>query len=227
MKPDGSTATVVTGAASGLGRATAKALAVAGVKLAIFDLDEELGDAAANEIAAIFRNLDIRSEESVLARFQKACATQGQERILVHCGVAARAGKTLSKDRQTGRLKQFSTEDYAFCADLIATASHRVASLSALGMAALDPLDDRERGVITLKASVAAQDAQVGQVAYGSLKAAVNGLALPMVRDVIDFRIRVNSVMLGMFATPSMLSAPANVLDALNASVRLPKHLGN
>ena len=93
-------------------------------------------------------------------------------------------------------------------------------------MAGLDPLEDEERGVITLTASVAAQDAQIGQVVYGSAKAGVNGLVLPMARDLMDLGIRVNSIMPGIFATPLMLRAPQNVLDSLAASVPFPKRLG-
>jgi NAD(P)-dependent dehydrogenase (short-subunit alcohol dehydrogenase family) len=93
-------------------------------------------------------------------------------------------------------------------------------------MAALDPLEDGERGVITLTSSAAAQDAQVGQVAYGSLKAGVNGLVLPMARDLMDLGIRVNSIMPGIFATPPMLGAAPKVLAVLAASVPFPKRLG-
>ena len=102
-----------------------------------------------------------------------------------------------------------------------------MASIAALGMAGLEPLDDGVRGVITLTASAAAQDAQVGQVVYGSCKAGVNGLVLPMARDLMDLGIRVNSIMPGIFATPPMLRVPAKVLEVLTASVPFPKRLGN
>lgn len=226
MKIDSSTAAVVTGAGSGLGRATAEALAAAGIKVAVFDLNEEGGKAVAEQIGGVFCKVDILDEQSVLAGFHKARAAHGQERILVHCAVVAKGGKTVSKDRTTGQFKRFTTEDYALSAQGVAVASYRVASISALGMAAIDPLEDGERGVITLTSSAAAQDGQVGQVAYGSLKAAVNGLVLPMARDLMDLGIRVNSIMPGIFATPPMLAVPANVLDKLNASVPFPKRMG-
>ena len=82
------------------------------------------------------------------------------------------------------------------------------------------------RGCITLTASVAAQDAQIGQVTYGSAKAGVNGLVLPLARDLMDLGIRVNAIMPGIFATPLMLGAKQNVLDSLAASVPFPKRLG-
>ena len=98
--------------------------------------------------------------------------------------------------------------------------------MSAEGMATLEPLEDGERGSITLTASVAAQDGQIGQVIYASAKAGVNGLVLPMARDLSDIGIRVNSIMPGIFATPLMLGAKQQVLDSLSASVPFPKRLG-
>ena len=229
MKIDNTTAAVVTGAASGLGRASAQALAAAGVRVAVFDVNEEGGEAVAREIGGIFCKVDITSEESVVAGLEKARAAHGQERILVHCAQISKGGKTLSFDKTTGGYRRFTTEDYEFSARGILIASYRIASLCALGMAGLEPLEDGERGVITLTASVAAQDGQIGQIGYGSCKAGVNGLVLPMARDLMDLGVRVNSVMPGIFATPPMLAvkdkAPA-VWEGLNASVPFPKRLG-
>lgn len=226
MKIDKTTAAVVTGGASGLGKASAQALAAAGAKVAIFDVNEAAGEAVAKEIGGHFCKVDITSEDSVLAGFERARAAHGQERILVHCAMTARRGKTLSFDKETGGYKRTSTQDYAYGVEGILVASYRVASISALGMASLPPLEDDERGAITLTASVAAQDAQIGQVIYGSAKAGVNGLVLPMARDLMDLGIRVNSIMPGIFATPLMLGATQKVLDSLAASVPFPKRLG-
>jgi len=224
----GETAAVVTGAASGLGRASAYALAGAGVKVAVFDVNEEGGRAVADDIGGIFCKVNILDEQSALDGFAEAREAHGQERILVHCAMTAKGGKTVGKDRETGGWKRLSTEDYAFAAEGILVASYRMASISALGMVeSLEPLEDGERGVITLTASVAAQDAQVGQIAYGSCKAGVNGLVLPMARDLMNEGIRVNSIMPGIFATPPMLGVPEKVLEVLSASVPFPKRLGN
>lgn len=229
MKIDSSLSAVVTGGASGLGLATVRALREAGVKVAIFDLNEEAGEAIAAEVGALFCKVDILSEESALAGFEKARAANGQERILVHCAVVSKGGKTVSKNKETGGFKRMSTEDYAFSALGVLVASYRMASISAMGMASLEPLEDGERGTVVLTSSCAAQDGQVGQVAYGSLKAGVNGMVLPMARDLMDLGIRVNSVMPGIFATPPMLRFkdmnPA-MWDALNESVPFPKRLG-
>lgn len=226
MKIDSTTSAVVTGGASGLGRATAEALAAAGLKVAIFDVNEELGEQVAAAIGGLFCKVDITSEESVVEGFAKARAAHGQERICVHCAMTQRKGRTISRNKETGEFVRFPTEDYAFAAQGILVASYRVASLSALGMAGLDPLEDGERGTIILTASVAAQDAQIGQVAYGSLKAGVNGLVLPMARDLMDLGIRVNSIMPGIFGTPLLGRLPEKVLDSLSASVPFPKRLG-
>ena len=224
-------AAVVTGGASGLGRASAEALASAGVKVAIFDVNEEGGKAVADAIGGIFCKVDITSEDSVVAGFDAARAAHGQERILVHCAQISKGGKTVRFDKTSGGYVRYSTDDYAFSAQGILIASYRLASLSALGMANADPLnDDSERGAIVLTASAAAQDAQIGQVGYGSLKAGVNGLVLPLARDLMDLGIRVNSIMPGIFATPPMLAvkdkAPA-IFEGLAASVPFPKRLGH
>jgi NAD(P)-dependent dehydrogenase (short-subunit alcohol dehydrogenase family) len=224
----GVTSAVVTGGASGLGKASVYALAAAGVKVAVFDINEDAGREVASEVGGIFCRVNILDEQSAIDGYAEAREAHGQERILVHCAMAAKGGKTVGKDRETGGWKRLSTDDYAFAAQGILVASYRMASLSALGMLEnLEPLEDGERGVITLTASVAAQDAQVGQVAYGSCKAGVNGLVLPMARDLMDQGVRVNSIMPGIFATPLMLGAPEKVIESLSKSVPFPKRLGN
>ncbi|GAA0319047.1 SDR family NAD(P)-dependent oxidoreductase [Sphingomonas oligophenolica] len=229
MNIDPSLSAVVTGGASGLGLATVKALRAAGAKVAIFDVNEEQGARTAQETGALFCKVDIMSEESALAGFEAARAANGQEQVLVHCAVYTKGGKTVSKDKATGGFKRLSTEDYAISAEGVLVASYRMASIAALGMAGLEPDEDGGRGAIILTSSAAAQDGQVGQVVYGSLKAGVNGLVLPMARDLMDLGIRVNSIMPGIFATPPMLRFkdmnPA-MWDALNASVPFPKRLG-
>jgi len=224
-------AAIVTGAASGLGRASATALANAGFKVAIFDLNEEAGKAVAKEIGGLFCKVNITDEASALAGFEKARAAHGQERVLVHCAQVSKSGKTVSFDKTTGGYKRLSSEDYAFSAEGILVASYRMASIAALGMANAEPLNaDGERGAIVLTSSAAAQDGQIGQVCYGSAKSGVNGLVLPMARDLMDLGIRVNAIMPGIFATPPMLGmkdrAPA-MFDHLAASVPFPKRLGN
>jgi NAD(P)-dependent dehydrogenase (short-subunit alcohol dehydrogenase family) len=223
---DTHTTAVVTGGASGLGRASAEALAAAGAKVAIFDVNETLGEQVAQAIGGLFCKVDITSEDSVVAGFAQARAALGQERVLVHCAMTSRRGKTLAFQKEAGKLKRLSTADFEYGVQGILVASYRLASLAAEGMATLEAQEDGERGAIILTASVAAQDGQIGQVIYASSKAGVNGLVLPMARDLSDLGIRVNSIMPGIFATPLMLGAKQNVLDSLSASVPFPKRLG-
>jgi NAD(P)-dependent dehydrogenase (short-subunit alcohol dehydrogenase family) len=226
MKFDSNTAAVVTGGASGLGRATAEALAAAGVKVAIFDINEALGEEVAATIGGLFCKVDITDEQSVLDGYAKTRAAHGQERICVHCAMTSRRGKTLAYDKETRTFRRTPTEDYAYGVAGILTASYRIGSIAAEGMATLPEMEDGERGAIIYTASVAAQDAQIGQVIYGSAKAGVNGLVLPMARDLMDLGIRVNSIMPGVFGTPLLGNMNPKVKESLEASVPFPKRLG-
>lgn len=226
MLIDQQCAAVVTGGASGLGRATAEALAEAGVKVAIFDINTELGEEVARSIGGLFCRVDITDEQSVVDGYAKARAAHGQERICVHCAMASRRGKTLAFDKAIGRFRRTSTEDYAYGVNGILVASYRIASIAAEGMATLPELDGGERGIIILTASIAAQDAQIGQVIYGSAKAGVNGLVLPMARDLMDIGIRINAIMPGVFETPLLGNMNPQVKQSLEASVPFPKRLG-
>lgn len=230
MKIDNSLAAIVTGGASGLGRASAQALSEAGVKVAIFDINEADGEAFAKEIGGIFCNVNIMDEDSVLAGFDKAREAHGQERIVVHCAVVAGGGKTVSWDKKNNCYKRAPTEAIALSSEGIFVASYRVASIAALGMANADPLnDDDERGCIILTSSAASQDGQIGQVAYGGGKGAVNSMVLPMARDLMNIGIRVNAILPGTFATPPMLKVKEMneaVFEGLNKAVPFPKRLG-
>ena len=226
MKIDSSISAVVTGGASGLGRATAEALAASGVKVAIFDINDALGEEVAASIGGLFAHVDITDEQSVLDGYAKARAAHGQERVCVHCAMTSRRGKTLAYDKESGGYRRTPTADYAFGVEGILTASYRIASIAAEGMAALLEMEDGERGAIVLTASVAAQDGQIGQVIYGSAKAGVNGLVLPMARDLMDLGIRVNSIMPGVFGTPLLNNMNPKVKESLEASVPFPKRLG-
>ncbi|WP_033925858.1 SDR family oxidoreductase [Sphingomonas sp. 35-24ZXX] len=230
MEINSSLAAVVTGGSSGLGRASALALAAAGVKVAIFDINDAAGQTVADEIGGIFCNVDIMSEDSVLAGFEKARAAHGQERVVVHCAMVAGGGKTVGWDKENNCFKRAPTAGFERAMNGIAVASYRIASVAALGMAGAEPLnEDGERGSIILTSSAASQDGQVGQVAYGSGKGAVNSMVLPMARDLMDLGIRVNAILPGTFATPPMLMvkerAPA-VYAGLEAAVPFPKRLG-
>lgn len=227
MLLDSNVAAVVTGAASGLGEATARALAARGVKVAIFDLQEDKGEAVAAEIGGIFCKVDVTNDESVDAGFAKARAAHGQERILVNCAGIAPAVKTVGRDRETGALKphDMGLFDKTVAINLVGT--FRCISRSAAGMLTLEPVDEHgERGVVINTASVAAQDGQIGQAAYAASKGGVLALTLPLARDLMNDGVRVNTILPGIFETPMMKSLPEKAQVALAASVPFPKRLG-
>ncbi|PEQ14635.1 3-hydroxy-2-methylbutyryl-CoA dehydrogenase [Novosphingobium sp. PC22D] len=227
MKLDSSIAAVVTGAASGLGAATAKALAASGVKVAIFDLNAEAGEALAKEIGGVFCEVNVTDEASTDAGFAKARKAHGQERILVNCAGIAPAMKTVGKDRETGARKPHDMAYFEKAIAINLVGTFRCIAKSAAGMATLDPLDDNgERGAIVNTASVAAQDGQIGQAAYAASKGGVLAMTLPVARDLMSEGIRVNTILPGIFETPMMAGMPQNVQDALAASVPFPKRLG-
>ncbi|MDF0750834.1 SDR family NAD(P)-dependent oxidoreductase [Marinobacter sp. 71-i] len=217
---------VVTGGASGLGEATARRLASRGVKVALFDLNTERGEALAREIGGVFCEVDVTSETEVDAAFAKARELHGQERILVNCAGVANAVKTASTDKTTGKPKHFPIKDFERIIQINLIGTFSCLAKSAAGMLTLDPLADGERGAIVNTASVAAQDGQMGQTAYAASKAGVVGLALPVARDLMANGIRVNTILPGIFETPLLLAQPENVRVALAASVPFPKRLG-
>jgi len=225
MQLDSSVSAIVTGAASGLGLATARALAEAGVKVAIFDINETAGEAAAAEIGGTFCKADVMSEESLDAAFEKARAAHGQERILVNCAGIGASAKTVSRDKTTGEIRQFPGDKFAFVLMLNTVGTFRCITRAAAGMLTLDPVDG-ERGAIVNTASAAATDGQIGQAAYSASKAAIVGMTLPIARDLSGDGIRVNTIMPGIFDTPLMMGAPQNVRDVLAGSVPFPKRFG-
>jgi NAD(P)-dependent dehydrogenase (short-subunit alcohol dehydrogenase family) len=227
MKITKDTAAIVTGGASGLGYATAKALREAGAKVAIFDMNEEKGAAVAKEIGALFCKVNVTLDVDVDAGFAKARAENGQERIFVNCAGGGKGGKTVSRDKQTGEIKRYAADDFAAVVGLNLVGTFRCITATAAGMLTLDPLDDGERGVITNTASVAAQDGQMGQVSYSAAKAGIVGMTLTIARDLSGEGIRVNTIMPGIMSTPPMLGVPPKVLEGLAASVPFPKRLGH
>ena len=226
MKHNQSLAAVVTGGASGLGEATARRLAAQGVKVALFDMNEEKGQALAQELGGVFCKVDITNEPDVVAAFEKARAANGQERILVSCAGVGGAFKTASIDRKSGLPKHFPIDAFERIIQINLVGTFRCIAISAAGMLTLDPLEDGERGVFVNTSSVAAQDGQVGQAAYAASKAAVVGMTLAIARDLMADGIRVNTIMPGLFDTPLLQAAPDSVKDALAASVPFPRRLG-
>ena len=220
------TPAIVTGASSGLGAATARLLASKGAKVAIFDLQEEKGEAIAKEIGGVFCEANVTNDESIVAAFAKARAAHGQERILVNCAGTGNAIKTASRSKEDGSIRSFPMAAFEFIIQINLVGTFRCIAQSAAGMMTLDPGEHGERGAIVNTASVAAEDGQVGQAAYSASKGGVVGMTLPIARDLMGEGIRVNTILPGIFDTPLLQAAPQNVKDALAASVPFPKRLG-
>lgn len=227
MKLDNTVAAVVTGGASGLGAATARALAAKGAKVAIFDLQKDKGEALAAEIGGVFCEVNVTSDESVDAGFAKARAAHGQERVLVNCAGIGNAVKTASRSKEDGSIKHFPLDAFNLVIQINLVGTFRCIAKSAAGMLTLDPCDEfGERGAIVNTASVAAEDGQMGQAAYSASKGGVVGMTLPIARDLMAEGIRVNTILPGIFNTPLLAAAPENVRAGLAASVPFPKRLG-
>lgn len=226
MKLDSTIAAVVTGGASGLGEATARALAAKGVRVALFDFNEENGERVAIEIGGLFCKVDVTDEASVDAGFAQARAAHGQERIIVNCAGTGNVMKTASRDKATGETKHFPIDAFERIVRINLVGTFRCCAKSAQGMLDLDPLEHGARGVIINTASVAAEDGQIGQAAYAASKGGVVSLTLPMARDLMNDGIRVNAILPGIFDTPLMARASDAVRQSLAASVPFPKRFG-
>jgi NAD(P)-dependent dehydrogenase (short-subunit alcohol dehydrogenase family) len=219
-------AAVVTGAASGLGEATARELALKGAKVAVFDRDTQRGEQVAGEIGGVFCEVDVTSDEKVKAAFEKARSVHGQERILVNCAGVANAAKTVARDKETKAARFYPLQQFELAIQINLIGTFRCIANSAFGMVDLEPMADGERGVIINTASVAAEDGQIGQAAYSASKGGVLAMTLPIARDLMSEGIRVNTILPGVFKTPMVAMMPPNVQDALGAQVPFPKRLG-
>lgn len=219
-------AAVVTGAASGLGEATARELARRGAKVAVFDRDEERGTKVAAEIRGIFCGVDVTSDEKVAEAFARAREAHGQERVLVNCAGVATAAKTVARDKETKAPRLYPMQQFELTIQINLIGTFRCITHAAFGMVGLEPLADGERGVIINTASVAAEDGQIGQAAYSASKGGVLAMTLPIARDLMNDGVRVGTILPGVFKTPMVAMMPDNVQEALGAQVPFPKRLG-
>jgi NAD(P)-dependent dehydrogenase (short-subunit alcohol dehydrogenase family) len=213
-------AAVVTGGASGLGFATAKRLAEGGAHVTLFDLNEEVGERAANEIGGVFAKVNVADDASVTAGLDVGERAHGVARILVNCAGISQIMKTVGKEFAPHTLDAFRR---TIEVNLIGT-FNTIAKFAARA-AAMEEIDG-ERGVIVNTASVAAFDGQVGQVAYAASKGGIVGMTLPLARDLAQHKIRVVTIAPGIFLTPMLAGLPQNVQDSLGAQVPHPSRLG-
>ena len=223
MQIQGLTA-VVTGGGSGLGEATARALVARGARVAILDLESSKGTQVAKDLGkdVIFAPTDVTSEDAVNAALDLAVETFGAIHVNVNCAGIGMAGRTVGKDGTPFNLKLFSR---TLEVNLLGT--FNVLRLAAGRMAANEPNDQKERGVIVNTASVAAYEGQIGQAAYSASKGGVVGMTLPIARDLATIGVRVCTIAPGLFATPMLMGLHEAARDALGASIPFPSRLGH
>ena len=218
MQIGANTPAIVTGGASGLGRAVATRLRAAGAPVTLLDRAPSGADVAA-ELGADFIAVDVTQPQDVADALAQARAAQGQERICVNCAGIAPAARTVGRE---------GAHDAALFQQVInvnLVGSFNVASQSAAGMAALSS-EDPCVGVIINTASIAAYEGQIGQAAYAASKGGIVGMTLPMARDLAKARIRVAAIAPGIFGTPMVKGLPEDVQEALAAGIPNPSRLG-
>ncbi len=214
-------AALVTGGASGLGEATARELARMGAKVAVLDVNLAQAENVAREIGGVACQCDITDAASVSAAIAKAAQVHGPARILMNIAGIGTAKRIVGKDGSPAPL-----EDFARVVNINLVGTYNMSRLFAAACAKLDPLEDKERGVMLFTASVAAFDGQVGQQAYSASKGGLVGMTLPMARDLAQHGIRVCTVAPGLFSTPLMQQLPEPVQQSLAASIPFPSRLG-
>ena len=213
-------AAIVTGGASGLGGATVSALAVAGAKVAIFDLQDELGEKKAKEVGGLYVKTNVADAANTEASVKAVVERLGVPRVVVNCAGIGRAARTLSKSGPHD-LDMFSQ---VIQVNLIGT--FNCIRLAAAQMAKNVPNLEGERGVVINTASVAAFDGQIGQAAYSASKGGVVGMTLPIARDLAELGIRVMTIAPGLFETPMLAGLPEPARISLGKQVPFPPRLG-
>ncbi len=211
---------IVTGGASGLGAATAKALAAAGAKVIILDTNIELGEQTAQEFNAFAIKCDVSNETSVEQALSILKQRFGLPRVLVNCaGIGGSA-------RIVGKNGPLSLDEFEKVIRVNLVGTFNMIRLVAAEMMQTEPMDDQERGVIISTSSVAAFEGQIGQAAYAASKGGITSLTLPAAREFAQFGIRVNTIAPGLFMTPLLRGLSEEAQKSLAASIPFPKRLG-
>ena len=214
---------VVTGGASGLGRGTVERFVADGAKVAIFDLNDELGRSVAADLgdSVDYYNVDVASEESVQKALDAVVEKWGALHIVCNYAGIGPSCKTY------GKKGPHPLDLYIKIVTINQIGTFNVCRLAAEKMAANEPVtEDGGRGVIINTASVAAFEGQIGQVAYSATKGAVAGMTLPMARELASYGIRVNTIVPGLIHTPLFETIEESYYKSLEASVVYPQRLG-
>jgi NAD(P)-dependent dehydrogenase (short-subunit alcohol dehydrogenase family) len=213
-------AAIVTGGGSGLGAATARALAAAGARVTVLDLAEDAAKAVSGEIGGLALSCDVGDAAAAEAAVATAREAHGPARALINCAGIAPA------KRVVGRNGPMALADFEQVIRVNLLGSFNMLRLAAADMTASEPLEDGERGIIISTASVAAFEGQVGQAAYAASKAGVIGMMLPIARELSRFGVRVLTIAPGLIGTPLLLNMPQEVQDNLAAQVPFPQRFG-
>jgi NAD(P)-dependent dehydrogenase (short-subunit alcohol dehydrogenase family) len=213
-------AAIVTGGASGLGAATARALAAKGAKVAVCDLNTKLAESVAAEIKGVAITCDVADSASAEAAIADAAKAHGPARVLVNC-----AGIGVAK-RVIGRDGPMPLADFDRVIRINLIGSFNMLRLATAPMSKLAPLANGERGAVINTASVAAYDGQIGQAAYSASKGGIVGMTLPIARELAQFGIRVLTIAPGLFLTPLLAGLPQEAQDSLAAAIPFPHRLG-
>jgi NAD(P)-dependent dehydrogenase (short-subunit alcohol dehydrogenase family) len=216
----GDTAAVVTGGASGLGRAVAERIVARGGRAVILDVQDDAGQAAATAIGAAFVKCDVSAEPQVTAAMASARLAMGRINVLVNCAGIVGAGKLLGRDGP------MSGEFFEKVVRVNLVGTFLCDKAAAAAMRDNTPNADGERGVLIHTASVAAFEGQIGQVAYSASKAGIAGMTLPIARELAGAGIRCVSIAPGIFMTPMIAGLSQEVQDSLGAQVPFPPRLG-
>jgi NAD(P)-dependent dehydrogenase (short-subunit alcohol dehydrogenase family) len=213
---------IITGGASGLGQATVQAFAAAGAKVALFDLNEEVGRQMAAELPNVrFYAVNVTQDESIAKAIEQVITDFGAIHICCNFAGTGNGIKTL------GKKGMFPLDQFQRIIDINLVGTFNVLRRAAEQMAKNEPLtEDGERGVIINTASIAAYEGQMGQAAYSASKGGVVSMTLPIARDLASYGIRVNTIVPGLIGTVAMQAAPKEFLEPLVEQVQFPKRLG-
>jgi len=214
-------AAIVTGAASGLGAATARALAAAGAKVSLLDMNVAAAAELAGEIGGLAVQCDVANAASAEAAIRDACGVHGPARISVSCAGIAPPAKIVGRDGPQ------DLEIFAKTINVNLIGTFNIMRLAAAEMKALEPLDGGERGLIVNTASIAAFEGQIGQAAYAASKGGIAAMTLPAAREFSRSGIRVMTIAPGIFGTPMLFDLPEDVQDSLGRQVPFPPRLGD
>ena len=213
-------AAIVSGGASGLGRATAEALAAARVRVTILDVNETAAAAVAQEVGGCAFACDVTEAAAVEAAVAAARERHGPARIAVNCAGIGTPGRIV------GREGSLQLDAFRRVIEVNLIGSFNLLRVAAAEMTTLAPLTDGERGIIVSTASVAAYQGQIGQAAYSASKGGIVSLTLPAARELARYGVRVVAIAPGIFETPMLRGLPQDVQESLAMSVPFPSRLG-